>query len=43
MQAGRIAGGDVIEEIGLVPENYLALLERDEALWEEPAAGVPGP
>lgn len=30
VQAGRIVAGEITGEIGLVPENYLVLLERDD-------------
>lgn len=39
VQAGRIIEGEGEAEIGLVPENYLALLERDEALWQSEGEG----
>lgn len=49
VQAGRITDGEVTDEIGLVPENYLELVERGEgdsgdegSGWDEEQEGEEG-
>lgn len=39
VQAGRIRDGEVTDEIGLVPENYLELVERGDGDSEDEGSG----